>query len=102
MPETFADYVLLYLQVAPDEVGAIDAVSHDSAHESRGKNHVVGLFGVEKFTHRHSIEQVELGMRASHKVCITFLLEVFPDSRAYESAVSGNIYFSVFFHFSVC
>ena len=74
MAETFAYHILLYLQIAVNEIGAIDAVCHDSAHESSCKNDIFRTFRVEKPLHGHTVEQVEFGMRAAYKIRISFRL----------------------------
>ena len=91
--ETLADDILLDLQVLVDEIGAVDAVSHDSAHVCGSENHIFGLLGIEELAHSYGVEQIELGVCAAYQVGIAFFLEVVPNCRTHESAVTGNIDF---------
>ena len=95
MTETLANDVLLYLEILVDEICAIDAVCHDTAHESSGKEYVFRLFLIEEMADGNTVQQVEFFMGSAHEVGIAFLLQVFPDSRAYQSAMPCDVYFCV-------
>ena len=92
-----AYYVLLNLQVAVNEVGAIRRVCHDAAHVCSREYNCIGSFAVEEIAHGHRVEQVEFGMCASYKVVVAALLQVAPYSAAYQAAVSGYVYFAFLF-----
>ena len=98
MTETLANDVLLYLEILVDEICAIDAVCHDTAHESGGKEYIFRLFFIEETAYGNSVQQIELFMGFSYKVGVTLFLQVFPDSRTYQSMMSCNVYFGIFFH----
>ncbi len=98
MAETFTDNVLLYLQVLINKVGTVNAVGHDTAHKSSGQKYILRLFFVEKTADSHTIQQIQLFMRASDQVGISFVLQILPDSRPHQSVMSCYIYFSILFH----
>ena len=98
MAKTFADDVLLDLQVTVDKVGAIDAVCHNTANKGSSEHDIFGTFGVEKRLNGSPVEQVEFGMGAPYQVGIAFALEVFPNGGTDEAAMACHINFSIFLH----
>ena len=81
MAETLSDYILLYLEIAVDEVGAINAVCHNATYKGGGKHHIFRSLLVEEAFHCRCIHQVKLVVSASHVVGVAFLGEIFPNSR---------------------
>ena len=79
MAETFADDILLDLQILVDEVGTIGVVGHDASHVGGGKDDVLGLFFIKEALYGHSVEEVELLMGAAYKVGVSLGLQVFPN-----------------------
>ena len=93
--KTFTDDVLLYLQVFVDEVGTVNAVCHDAANESSGKEYIFRLFFIKEFTYGNGIQQIELFVGFANEIGISFILQVFPDGGAYQTTVSGYVDFGV-------
>ena len=56
MAETFADDVLLYLQVLVDEISTIDTVCHDAAYESGSKEYIFRLFFIKESTNGNGVQ----------------------------------------------
>ena len=77
MAETFTDDVLLYLQVLVDEVGTVNAVCHDAAHESSGKEYIFRLFFIKEFTYGNGIQQIEFFVGFANEIGISFSLAGF-------------------------
>ena len=88
----FADDVLLYLEVLVYEVGGVGAVGEYSADVCGGEDYGVGLFLVEECAYCVGVEQVELAVGTAYEVGVSALYEVVPYCRAYEAAVSGDVY----------
>ena len=99
--ERFADDILLYLQIFINEIGAVGVVGHNAAHMRRRKNHILGLFVVKKPFYSDTIQQVQLSVRPSDQVGITFRKQIIPDRRPDQAPVSCDIYFCGFFHFKL-
>ena len=95
MAEALANDVLLYLEILVNEVGAVDAVCHDTAYESGGEEHVFRLLLIEKTAYGDSVQQVEFFMGFAYEVGVAFLLQVFPDGGTYQSAMPCDVYFCV-------
>ncbi len=94
--ETFADDILLYLQVLVDKIGTIDIVGHDAAHKGGGKEYIFRLLLVEEAAYGNSVEQIELFVGLADEVGISFLLKILPDGRTYQPPVACYIYFGIF------
>ena len=101
MAETFPDDILLDLQIFVDKVGAVDTVCHDAANEGSSKEYIFRLFFIEKLADRYTVEQVKLLVSAAYQIRVSFILQIFPDSRTHETVVSCYIYFCILFHSSV-
>ena len=93
--EALSDDVLLYLEVLPDEVRTILQVGHYPSDMCRRKHHRIRPLRVEELPDRRPVKQIELRVRASHKICISPLLKIVPDGRAHEPAVPRHIYLCV-------
>ena len=93
---SLSDDVLLDLKVAIDEVGPILQIGHDATHMGCGKDNSVGALGIKKLSHGHTIEQVERGVGFPHEVAVAAGLEVVPDSRTHQAAMTGDVDFCVF------
>ena len=87
--------VALHLHVLHDEVGAVERVGHDAAHEGCGQHYGIGLLLVEELLHSELVGEVELLMCAAHEVVVAALFQVVPNGRSHESVVSGNINLTV-------
>src|SRR5690554_153002 len=55
MPETLADHVILYLQILIYKVSPVGVISHDTTHEGRREDHVLGFLLLEEFFNGYSI-----------------------------------------------
>ena len=86
------DDVALHLHVLHDEVGTVERVGHDAAHEGGGEDDGVGLFLVEEGLNGGLVGKVELTVAAAHEVVVAAGLEVVPDGGAHESVVSRDVY----------
>ena len=60
------------------------------------EHYCIGLLLVEECFHRHTVEQVELGMRTPHQMGIAPLEQVVPDGRAHQTTVSSHINLGLF------
>ena len=96
MAETLADHILLNLQVLVDEIGAILQICHDTTHMSSSKDYIFRAFLIEESAHCRTIEQVELGMSASHQICVATVQEIVPYGRTNKTAMAGHIYLCFF------
>ena len=85
--------VVLNLQIPVDEIGTIHVVCNNSAHMSSCQNDVFGFFGFKKFFYPTGVHQVQFFYRSANQMGESFAFEVFPDCRAYQSAMSGYVYF---------
>ena len=88
---SIADHVALHLHVLHDEVGTIERICHDSAHEGSSQNHCIRLLLVKELLYCILVGQVEFFVRTTHLVMIASLLEIIPDSRPHKSVVSCYI-----------
>ena len=70
----FADHIALDLHVHHDEVGAVEAVGHDTADEGGGQHHGVRTLFVEELLDGVLVGQVEFLVAATHEVGIAALL----------------------------
>ncbi len=103
--EALADHVLLYLQVAVDEVGPIGVVGHDASHVGCGKKDVLGALLVEEPADGERVQKIQFAVAAAYQLRIPFAPQVVPYGRADESPVAGDVDASILFHvntFSDC
>ncbi|MPN44139.1 hypothetical protein SDC9_191700 [bioreactor metagenome] len=98
MAPALPDHVILYLQIAVNEIGPIGIVGHNPPHMCRRQEHILRLLLLEETRHGRSIHQIQLPVRPSHQVGISLLFQVVPDGRPYQTPVAGNINFSIFLH----
>ena len=89
--EALSDDVLLYLEVVVDEVSAVGIVRHDPPDVCCCEDHRLGALLIEERTHSDGIREVQLTMGTAYKVGIATLLEVAPDSGAYEPTMPCDI-----------
>src|SRR5690554_4358030 len=101
MPETLTNHVVLYLQILINEISPVRVISHDTTHECRREDHVLGLLFIKKLLYGPTIQQVQFTMRSPHQTGISFRNEVLPDGRPYQPPMSRDIYFTLFIH-SLC
>ena len=92
----FADDVALYLHVLHDKIRPIERIGHNAPYESSRQHHGLGLFLIEEPPHLVLFRQVQLSVCSSDEVMVSSLLQVFPNGRPHESAMSGHIYFRIF------
>ena len=97
-----ADYVALHLHVLHDEVGPVERIGHDAAHESGRKYHSVRTFLVKELLDGILVREVKFLMRASHEIGISALLEIVPNRRAHQSAMAGNVNFAILVQHCQC
>ena len=90
------DYVALHLHVLHDEVGTIERIRHDTAHEGCSQDHSIRLLLIKELLNCILVGQVEFFVRTTHQIVIASLLEVIPDSRTHESVVSCYINLRIF------
>ena len=89
--EALSDDVLLYLEVVVDEVSAVGIVRHDPPDVCCCEDHRLRALLIEECTHRDGIREVQLTMGTADEVGVTTLLEVAPDSGAYEPSMPCDI-----------
>jgi hypothetical protein len=81
------------LKVSINEIGTIGVVGDNSTHIGRSQKYVIGLFFVKKLPNGCTVHQIELSVGFPDQIGISFFLQVFPNSRSNQSAMSGHIYF---------
>ena len=91
MAEALSDDVLLYLEVVVDKVSAVGIVRHDPPDMCCCEDHRLGMLLIEERTHSDGIREVQLTMGTADEVGVTTLLEVAPDSGAYEPTMPCDI-----------
>ena len=89
--EALSDDVLLYLEVVVDEVSAVGIVRHDPPDVRCRKDYRLRVLLIEERTHSDGIREIQLTMGMAYKVGIATLLEVAPDSGAYEPTMPCDI-----------
>ena len=90
-----ADDVALDLHVHHDEVGAIQAVGHDAAHESGCQHHRIGLLAVEEGLHGRLVGQVHLMDGQAHQIIVSPFLQVIPDGGTHQPGVPCHVDFRI-------
>ena len=68
MPETFANHILLNLEILVDKVGPVQAIGHNSTHMSGRQNDIFRLLFIEKALYRYAIQQIQLLMRPAYQI----------------------------------
>ena len=91
MAEALSDDVLLYLEIVVDEVSAVGIVRHDPPDVCCCEDHRLRALLIEERTHSDGIREVQLTMGTADEVGVTTLLEVAPDSGAYEPTMPCDI-----------
>ena len=89
--EALSDDVLLYLEVVVDEVSAVGVVRHDPPDVCCREDHRLRALLIEERTHSDGIREIQLTMSTADEVGIATLLEVAPDSGAYEPTMPCDI-----------
>ena len=89
--EALSDDVLLYLEVVVDEVSAVGIVRHDPPDVCCCEDYRLRALLIEERTHSDGIREVQLTMGTADEVGVTTLLEVAPDSGAYEPTMPCDI-----------
>ena len=92
------NHIALDLHIHHHEVGTIEAVGHDTAHESSSQYYSIWLLLIEEFLYCILIGEVEFLVTSTYEIIITTGLEVVPDSGTDKTIVSCNINFTIFIH----
>ena len=87
--------IILDHQIIVDKIGT---VRHDTADVRRRQEHIVRPFSGKKLVHSGLIRQIQFRMRTKQKVRIPFATQIIQNGGAYQTPVTGNKYFTVFFH----
>ena len=91
-----AEHVALDLHVHHHEVGTVERVGHDAAHEGCGKHHRVGAFLVKELLNGILVREVKFLMGAANQVVIAARHEIIPNGRAHQAMVARNVDLSAF------
>jgi hypothetical protein len=89
--EALSDDVLLYLEVVVDEVSAVGIVRHDPPDVRSCEDHRLRALLIEECTYSDRIREIQLTVGTADKVGVATLLEVVPDSGAYEPTMPRDI-----------
>ena len=77
------------------ELDLLDGVAVRRFFDEEQPEYVFRLFLIEETADGNTVQQVEFFVGSAHEIGIAFLLQVFPDSRAYQSAMPCDVYFCV-------
>ena len=90
--------IILDHQIIVDKIGTVQTVRHDTADVRRRQEHIVRPLGCKELVHSGLIRQIQFRMRTKQEVRIPFATQIIQDGGAYQAPVTGNKYFTVFFH----
>lgn len=91
----FAEHIALNLHVHHHEVRSIERICHNTAHESSGEHHGIGLFFVKKLLDGILIGKVEFLVSAANKIVVASGFQIIPDGGAHQPMVARNVDFCV-------
>ena len=86
----FVDDVVLYGEVAEDELRRIGVVGQDATDLRGRQDHVPGPLGLEERPHRRLVLEVQLGVGAQHEVAMPRLLQPPHQRRAHQPAMARH------------
>ena len=96
---TLSYHIVLNLQIAINKIGPIYIVSNNSTHMCRSQKYILRFFIFKEFGYRHTVHQVQFFRCTANQIGITLLLQIVPNGRAHQSAVTCNVYFRIYFHY---
>ena len=83
--------ITLDLHVHHDEIGPVERIGHDAAHEGCCQHYGLGTLLIEKPPDGHLVGQIEFGMGAPDEIRIPPLDQVVPNGRAHKPAMPCHI-----------
>ena len=89
--------VVLHLHILHDEISTLERVGHDTTNEGSGEHHGVGLLLVKEVLYCELVSKVQFFVCAANKIIVATLLQVVPNSRSYQSMMTGNVNLRIFF-----
>jgi hypothetical protein len=92
---SLVDYITLDFHVHHDEISTIERVGHDTTNKGCCQNNGVRLLLIKELLNGDLVREIELLMATAHKISVTPLKEIIPNSGTHKSVVSRYIYLTI-------